>query len=403
MLRTRMGSLRCHARIVTPPLVGRRFAPQPEFNHNAETHFQLRGMHQNVACNSCHVSKIFTEAGTRCADCHADFHKRQFGAQCENCHTVFGMAREHATRSGSLESLPADRRARGGRVRFLPHRRGGRPIRRTQHAVRQLPRPRVSAKRSARSPRRRIPHHVRNLSQRRPLAGRRFDHTRFANFALTGSHQTLPCNTCHVGDHFQGVATDCASCHLSDFTKTTNPNHVAAGFPHDCATCHNTATWDGATFDHNLTKFPLTGAHTTVTCLQCHTNGQYTTISTDCVSCHLKDYQTTTSPNHVAASFPQNCQLCHTTTQWLGATFDHSTTKFPLTGKHTTTTCAPVPFERQYATLSTTCSSCHLTDYQTTNNSESRRGRIPAGLPAVPHHHAMARRHVRSQHHASFR
>ena len=74
----------CHTTTSFSPL-----RAQPEFDHN-RTQFPLRGMHQNVACNSCHVSKVFTEVGRQCADCHADFHGRQFGAQCENCHTVQG-------------------------------------------------------------------------------------------------------------------------------------------------------------------------------------------------------------------------------------------------------------------------------------------------------------------------
>ena len=69
------------------------------------------------------------------------------------------------------------------------------------------------------------------------------------------------------------------------------------------------------------------------------------------MSCHLKDYQGTTDPNHVAAGFPQDCQLCHTTTQWLGAKFDHNTTKFPLTGAHATVTCQLATSNGQFATL----------------------------------------------------
>src|ERR1035438_7535669 len=48
----------------------------PEFNHN-QTHYPLRGLHQNVACTQCHVKPVFNNVGTRCQDCHADFHRRQ--------------------------------------------------------------------------------------------------------------------------------------------------------------------------------------------------------------------------------------------------------------------------------------------------------------------------------------
>jgi nitrate/TMAO reductase-like tetraheme cytochrome c subunit len=44
-------------------------------------------------------------------------------------------------------------------------------------------------------------------------------------------------------------------------------------------------------------------------------------------------YARTTNPNHAAAGFPTTCATCHTTTQWTGATFNH--TAFPITtGAH---------------------------------------------------------------------
>ena len=85
---------------------------------------------------------------------------------------------------------------------------------------------------------------------------------------------------------------------------TNNPNHVTAGFPTTCATCHNTTSWTSATFNHNNTAFPLTGAHVTVACAQCHVNNNYTTLPTTCYGCHQADFTGTTNPAHVAAGFP---------------------------------------------------------------------------------------------------
>jgi hypothetical protein len=114
------------------------------------------------------------------------------------------------------------------------------------------------------------------------------------------------------------------TCHLNDFKGTTNPNHVSAGFPQQCDVCHSTAAWSPATFNHNNTAFPLTGAHTTVACASCHVNNNYTTVPTDCYSCHKLDYSGTTNPNHVSVGFPTTCATCHSTTSWLGATFNHT-------------------------------------------------------------------------------
>jgi hypothetical protein len=95
---------------------------------------------------------------------------------------------------------------------------------------------------------------------------------------------------------------------------------VGLGFPQNCNQCHSSMTWLNAKFDHNtMTAFPLTGAHASVPCLNCHINGRYAGMPKDCASCHLTLYNQTTSPNHRAEGFPTECSMCHTTTSWAGA------------------------------------------------------------------------------------
>ncbi|HVB30979.1 MAG TPA: hypothetical protein VNE60_05575, partial [Gemmatimonadaceae bacterium] len=165
-----------------------------------------------------------------------------------------------------------------------------------------------------------------------------------------------------------GKPTACVSCHQADYAKTSSPPHAAAGFPTTCETCHSTANWTSATFDHNATKFPLTGAHLAVACNACHGDGVYAGKPTACVSCHQADYAKTSSPPHAAAGFPTTCELCHSTTNWTSATFDHNATKFPLTGAHVTLACNACHGDGVYAGKPTACVSCHLTDYNGTNN-----------------------------------
>lgn len=50
-------------------------------------------------------------------------------------------------------------------------------------------------------------------------------------------------------------------------------------------------------FDHNLTAFPLTGAHRFTDCVSCHANG-YKGTSTVCVDCHMMDYTQSLNPDH---------------------------------------------------------------------------------------------------------
>ena len=83
-----------------------------------------------------------------------------------------------------------------------------------------------------------------------------------------------------------------------------------------CETCHTTTEWTGAKFDHNLSRFALTGAHVNTACGSCHINGQFTGTPTECVDCHRQNFNNATNPNHAAGGFPTTCQSCHTTSQW---------------------------------------------------------------------------------------
>ena len=142
----------------------------------------------------------------------------------------------------------------------------------------------------------------------------------------------------------------------------------AAGFPTTCETCHTTAGWAGATFNHSQTAFPLTGAHAQAACSSCHASGVYNGLPTACASCHQADYDATTDPNHRAAGFPTTCGTCHSTTRWDGATFNHSQTSFPLTGAHLQVACSSCHASGVYDGLPTACASCHQHDYDATTD-----------------------------------
>ena len=190
-----------------------------------------------------------------------------------------------------------------------------------------------------------------------------FDHSGTA-FPLTGAHTSVNCNLCHVNGQFHGTPTDCWSCHQTDFTNADDPNHVAAQFPHTCLTCHTTGGWEPSSFNHGTTAFPLTGAHTGVACAQCHANGVYAGTPTACYACHQSDFEGVSDPNHVTAAFSHTCTECHTTSAWQPASFDHSTTTFPLTGAHTTVTCVLCHVNGVYAGTPTACYACHQSDYE---------------------------------------
>jgi hypothetical protein len=163
-------------------------------------------------------------------------------------------------------------------------------------------------------------------------------------FPLFVSHARLDCTACHRSQNpyqYKNTPAECGNCHLSTYLATTNPSHVQGGFSRRCEDCHNvtSSTWQSAAFEHPA-SFPLAGGHAALACARCHQGRQYAGTSPQCTSCHQKDFAAATNPNHAASGFPQQCENCHTTRSWRPALFDHSQTRFALSGAHTRTDCA---------------------------------------------------------------
>ena len=435
----------CHTTTAWRPL-----RVQPEFNHDTQTSFPLRGLHQGVECRNCHTSMVFSKASTRCADCHADVHRRQLGANCQECHTVRGWnvavsaIQQHTNRFpllGAHAAATCDQCHMGAASGVYTglstdcvscHLKDYQTATPLSHLASKLPTtcemchsvdrwqgarfdhaqfaqyPLVGAHaqldcaschiggRYQGTPADCFGCHATDFNKAQPdhkaaafphdcsvchstttWAGAVFDHAT-TGFTLTGAHVSVGCADCHVAGRFAGTPTQCIGCHQADFDKTSNPNHHQAGISTTCETCHTTANWQNAKFDHTLSSFPLTGAHLTVPCEQCHLNGNFTTAATQCSGCHLTDFKNALNPNHVAAGFPQDCSICHTTVQWQGAQFDHNAaTKFPLTGAHTKVDCAQCHANNVFAGTATQCVGCHLTDFNSANNPPHATGGLP--------------------------
>ena len=348
----------------------------PEFNHS-KTKYPLRGMHQSVMCRQCHSSLVFTNVGTKCADCHADIHRRQFGANCESCHTVKGWKvgmqsiQEHQNRFplvGAHSLLQCEDCHTGAAAgQFLGLSTECYSCHARQYATPVLDHRTLN-----------LPVICQSCHSLDSWVGAKFDHLKFTGFALTGMHATLECTACHTNGKFSGTPSNCYACHAKEYNTTTNPNHVQAGFPQDCGMCHSTSTWLKATFDHSKTTFPLTGAHKTVQCQSCHIGGNYKTLSISCSGCHLSLFETTKDPNHVTLGWPTDCSICHTTTNWTNASFDHAKyTNYPLSGKHATVACLSCHVGGKYAGTPADCASCHLKDYNGTSNPNHKSAGFP--------------------------
>ena len=57
-----------------------------------------------------------------------------------------------------------------------------------------------------------------------------------------------------------------------------------------CADCHTENDWKEAKFDHEKTRFPLTGKHVDTKCVDCHKKGaDYKDAPRTCIGCHKED------------------------------------------------------------------------------------------------------------------
>jgi len=163
--------------------------------------------------------------------------------------------------------------------------------------------------------------------------------------------------------------------------------------------CHTFDSWMGATFNHAgpPANFPLTGAHATIACTDCHINNNYnlTTPPNACGTsgCHLTTWQQTNNPVHSSAGAPfaaANCANCHNTIAWTTAAFDHSTTGWPLTGSHQLSpagkvnACTDCHVNNNYnfTSANTDCYGCHQAAW---NSTPTFGGNVPnhitAGFP----------------------
>ena len=209
---------------------------------------------------------------------------------------------------------------------------------------------------------------------------------------LSRAHQSLDgvtqCASCHQlggGEAF----FKCLDCHteIKERLVARRGLHaiygIAAGSSHGCARCHSEHNgrefplikWDVKSFDHKQTGYSLEGKHAGLTCNRCHTPeriapaqrqfikvrdlGQtFLGLSAACITCHQDAHNGRLGPN---------CSQCHNSTDWRNTAgeFDHSKTRYPLTGLHAQVKCqqchTPGPDNKpRYAGLPfSSCSDCH--------------------------------------------
>jgi Cytochrome c7 and related cytochrome c len=204
----------------------------------------------------------------------------------------------------------------------------------------------------------------------------RFDYEdhRLCRFPLDGAHRAVPCNGCHQkkqvgGEEIVGLRFEtltCNSCH----TKIPEGHIVEIEQKYHCSDCHITESWHTPGFDHNRSKFLLTGRHKEVACRNCHKTVdsgaggkrvRYLDLGPDCAGCH--------DDPHAKQFAERRCEDCHTPDEWKPTRFDHQQhSSFLLEGKHLEIECnrchrlephGDGELLRRFKPMRTDCRACH--------------------------------------------
>lgn len=112
-----------------------------------------------------------------------------------------------------------------------------------------------------------------------------FDHSR-TNFQLNGGHAGVDCEQCHTNGSFNGLSTQCASCHA-------DPAFHAGAFGTDCESCHTDRGWSPAEFNfsHPEPRVEEGGNgiyHGGASCRECHPSNVF---EANCDSCHRGGFE----------------------------------------------------------------------------------------------------------------
>jgi Class III cytochrome C family len=315
------------------------------FDHT-QTDFLLRGKHQPLACEKCHVAaKKYSEAGTQCNACHRkdDVHKGSLGVKCADCHneTNWKEARfDHATTRFALTGKHADVKCndchKAGNYKDAPRACVG---------CHKKDDDGIKGHKGQFGDKCESCHGV-NLWKTTT-----FNHDTDTKYALRGKHRSTSCTTCHTGNLYRvKLSQDCYACHVKD-----DKHKESLG--KDCGSCHSERSWkEPAKFDHDRSSFPLLGKHAAVECKDCHKSNMFKEAPRECIGCHKKD-------DKHNDSLGKDCRSCHTERSWKeSAKFDHDRSVFPLRGQHRKVECNDCHKSAMFKEAPKDCFSCHKKD-----------------------------------------
>jgi nitrate/TMAO reductase-like tetraheme cytochrome c subunit len=360
------------------------FKPASLFNH-ANARFQLVGKHKNLDCLKCH--KVETIDGKKfqefrgiqysgCASCHKDPHQNKFGQNCRQCHNEesFLVVKGVKNFDHNKTDFRLEEKHLGVSCAACHKNKLTDPLNHDRCVSCHSDYHNKQFEKNGVSPDCSQCHTVKGFT----LFSYTINQHNLGTFPLQGAHTATPCSDCHKKEtkwNFREIGISCKDCH-----KDIHRTFIQAKYYSDanCKICHNESGWSNISFDHSITRFNLTGAHTKLNCRNCHITRnligeilrdekgiplqKFTGLSQNCSGCHDDKHYKQFEKNGVT-----NCTDCHGTENWKASKFDHNNTAFKLDGKHINVPCIKCHKPQQegsynfvkYKLKEHTCESCH--------------------------------------------
>jgi hypothetical protein len=310
-----------------------------KFNHD-KTRYPLRGKHADVKCQDCHANERYKNTPMDCYSCHKkdDKHKGQEGTKCEECHDDRSWKKSPFDHNKSRFPLMGKHaKVECKKCHLTP-------------AFKDAPLDCYSCHKKDDKHKGTYGEKCETCHAESDWKTITFDHDLHSKYPLRGRHITTKCESCHKGHLYKDkTPADCNACHKKD-------DKHKGQFTEKCESCHTERSWTVFLFDHEHdTTYPLRGKHRTTKCESCHTGHLYKDKTpVDCFACHKKD-------DKHKGQFTEKCASCHTERDWKVLLFEHDhDTKYPLRGKHRTTTCESCHTGQLYQDKTpTACYACH--------------------------------------------
>ncbi len=357
------------------------FAPASKFDHN-KADFKLKGKHEAVDCKECHEVTIkngkdfqkFNNIPFKdCKSCHDNPHNEKITGACTQCHTEesftlfkgrgkFNHNTTNFTLKGKHQQIDC----------FSCHKKTTNPklVFQDRNTVEETNC--IACHTDTHEGKLgndcATCHNENSFVSSKTMNA--FDHN-LSDFALVGKHTEVDCKKCHKVGKFTDTLefSSCTSCHTDyhegEFIKNNNTP--------DCNTCHSLESgFDTSLFgleQHELTQFPLEGAHSATPCFACHVSDtdekwRFKDKGNSCVECHEDIHE-----NFITSTYypENNCSTCHVNETWNSVTFNHKNTNWALEGKHLEIACKEChitstdenSFIQKFKGLDSNCTNCH--------------------------------------------